>query len=135
VILPKFINYLMTTSLNHFKKEKLPPCYTEKFRDLEVWDSIKTQLLPKLVNNHIVRVWSAGCASGEETFSLASLFQQNTKKQIYLSIYGTDIREDKLKEAKTSLAKKPRHYRLPSGKNINIRFKSHNLVTDKPVHV
>ena len=48
--------------------------YTTFFRDTDVYVYLEKILLPKLfqAKNH-VRIWSAGCASGEEPYSLAIL--------------------------------------------------------------
>lgn len=92
----------------YYKKSKLPPTYTEEFRDPEVWEAIKSKVLPSFQNNYIIRVWSAGCASGQEAASLANIIIRG-------SIYATDIRED-------IFLKHPR-----------VRFRVHDLVADPPL--
>src|SRR5690242_5354550 len=46
---------------------------TSFFRDPEVWDRLQATILPELVkersNGDPIRIWSAGCASGEEAYS------------------------------------------------------------------
>jgi chemotaxis methyl-accepting protein methylase len=119
-----------------YKKEKLTPCYTESFRDPEVWDALRGIIHNLMRNNaengaHIFRVWSAGCASGEEVVSLASIFQdlqiEIGNPKLIISIYGTDIREDKIDEAIQLLETRQR-----SGK-LNIRLRKHDLVVDDPL--
>src|SRR3954471_23670100 len=50
------------------------------FRDPEAWDYIRAEILPNiLVDNapdEIIRVWSAGCASGEEAYTLAMILAE-----------------------------------------------------------
>src|SRR4051795_1793906 len=44
------------------------------FRDADAWQELRTSVLPALLRERptgVLRVWSAGCASGEEAFSLA----------------------------------------------------------------
>lgn len=101
--------------LSYYKKLKLPPLYTETFRDPEVWETIRKIVLPEFEKNIIVRVWSAGCASGEEVRSLTSLLSEHFKdKRIHWSVTATDIQENFF----------PNHPR--------IRFQLHDLVTNPP---
>src|SRR5512145_2859649 len=48
---------------------------TSFFRDAAAWDHLRTSLVPRIVsakgNDAAIRIWSAGCSSGEEAFSLA----------------------------------------------------------------
>ena len=47
---------------------------TDFFRDKEIWDVVQEKVLPELVVRHAhgpLRIWSAGCSTGEETYSLA----------------------------------------------------------------
>ncbi|MGD1048529.1 MAG: CheR family methyltransferase, partial [Candidatus Krumholzibacteriaceae bacterium] len=52
---------------------------TEFFRDREVFDAIEKELLPAMIDRKLhspsrtIRVWSAGCSTGEEAYSLAIL--------------------------------------------------------------
>jgi two-component system CheB/CheR fusion protein len=82
---------------------------TAFFRDTEAWEFIRTDVIPALLAergpNDPIRVWSAGCASGQEAYSLAMLlaealgpdaFQQRVK------IYATDVDELALAEARAA---------------------------------
>src|SRR5689334_12416986 len=45
---------------------------TSFFRDGEVWDTVRTAVLPELAaGSGPIRVWSAGCASGQEAYTAA----------------------------------------------------------------
>jgi len=75
---------LMTVSISRF------------FRDWELWGIIRERLLPLLAKNatQSIKVWSAGCASGEEVYSFKILWKDliNTYTYIpHLSILATDI--------------------------------------------
>jgi two-component system, chemotaxis family, CheB/CheR fusion protein len=47
---------------------------TDFFRDSQAWDYLKNEIIPKIIDTTRqgapIRVWSAGCASGEEAYSL-----------------------------------------------------------------
>ncbi|MBE9229438.1 protein-glutamate O-methyltransferase CheR [Phormidium sp. LEGE 05292] len=71
------------------------------FRDRPVWDYLENQVIPQIVankaSNEPIRVWSAGCASGEETYSLAMLLAEALGLEQFLKrvrIYGTDVDRD-----------------------------------------
>ncbi|NJK47589.1 hypothetical protein HC931_04825 [Candidatus Gracilibacteria bacterium] len=53
---------------------------TQFFRDRPVWDYLANQIIPQIIankdSNEQIRVWSAGCASGQETYSLAMLLAE-----------------------------------------------------------
>mgnify|MGYP000267996176 CR=1 FL=1 len=72
---------------------------SEFFRNPNHWDILQNQVLPLLVKDRrSLRVWSAGCSTGEEPYSLAMLFMD---KRIPLSdkILATDIDQDVLNKA------------------------------------
>lgn len=81
--------------------------YTSFFRDRSVWCSLETEVIPQLIAKKApdepIRIWSAGCASGEETYSLAILFAEALgikQFQQRVQIYGTDIDADALLQAR-----------------------------------
>ena len=72
---------------------------TEFFRDMEVWVTIR-YLLETLINqkklkgHNTLRIWSAGCSSGEEPYSLAIVLKELLKaglKNFSFELYATDI--------------------------------------------
>ncbi|MFD9894048.1 CheR family methyltransferase [Amycolatopsis sp. NPDC059027] len=83
---------------------------TSFFRDTEAWSVLQREVVPGILANieagEEIRVWSAGCASGEEAYSLAILFaealgvQECVKR---LKIYGTDVDEEALRDARAGL--------------------------------
>ncbi len=71
---------------------------TSFFRDPSAFTECETQIIPKLFENKsagdTIRVWSTGCSTGEEAYSLAILLQERmqTLKQSYkLQVFATDI--------------------------------------------
>ncbi len=76
------------------------------FRDPAQFRYIRTELLPRLRKrhgaDHPVRAWSAGCASGEEAYSLAILFEEEAVDR-GASILATDISRPALSRARQAL--------------------------------
>jgi two-component system, chemotaxis family, CheB/CheR fusion protein len=77
------------------------------FRDAPAWEYLATEILPDLVksrpDDRPIRVWSAGCASGEEAYTLAMVLARVLGDQAFLErvkIYATDIDEEALDQAR-----------------------------------
>ncbi|HEX4337812.1 MAG TPA: protein-glutamate O-methyltransferase CheR [Polyangiaceae bacterium] len=72
---------------------------TNMFRDADVYRAMRTQVVPILKTYPFVRIWHAGCSSGEEVYSLAILLHE---EGIYerCRIYATDISDPILERAK-----------------------------------
>ena len=75
---------------------------TEMFRDPTFYKALHTQVLPYLNTFQHIKIWSAGCSSGEEPYSLAILMQEYGLKNKSL-IYGTDINAVMLSQAKKGI--------------------------------
>ncbi|HZD65115.1 MAG TPA: CheR family methyltransferase, partial [Acidimicrobiales bacterium] len=80
---------------------------TEFLRDPEAWRHLTLRVLPHLIaskgEEDAIRVWSAGCASGEEAYTLAVLLcdavgEERFKERV--KIYGTDADNEALTEAR-----------------------------------
>jgi two-component system, chemotaxis family, CheB/CheR fusion protein len=76
---------------------------TEFFRDPPAWDYLGAEVIPRILEGkparQPIRVWSAGCASGEEAYSVAMLFGEALGKEGLLDrvkVYATDIDEEAL---------------------------------------
>ena len=63
---------------------------TEMFRDPSFYKALNNQVLPYLSTYQQIKIWSAGCSSGEEAYSLAILMDKAGLKEKSF-IYGTDI--------------------------------------------
>jgi two-component system, chemotaxis family, CheB/CheR fusion protein len=77
------------------------------FRDPQAWDYYSTEVVPRLLEgigpNDPIRVWCAGCASGEETYTLAIVLAEALGTAGYLErvkIYATEVDEDALNQAR-----------------------------------
>jgi len=77
---------------------------TKFFRDNQVWNTFSKNIVPKLFDGEInktIRIWSAGCATGEEPYSIAIMLQEFLKDRNYeIKIIATDINSHFLTEAK-----------------------------------
>ncbi|HKU32944.1 MAG TPA: protein-glutamate O-methyltransferase CheR [Candidatus Nitrosotalea sp.] len=75
---------------------------TNFFRDFIVYDKFRSLIIPKILNNlkpkEKIQVWSAGCASGEEAYSLAMLFSHVTNK-FDVKIIASDINKKAIEYA------------------------------------
>jgi len=83
---------------------------TSFFRDPEAFQIIKNEILPLLFKNkgkgNFLRIWIAGCASGEEAYSIAILFREYmdlTHNEIKVFIYATDLDEDSITAARAGV--------------------------------
>ncbi|KUP08832.1 chemotaxis protein CheR [Bacillus coahuilensis p1.1.43] len=128
---------------------------TEMFRDPLFFKAIREQVLPKMKDLPEIRIWHAGCSTGEEAYSMAILMEEEGLID-RVKIYATDMNEVVLKvaeEGRFSLQKMQsytRNYLQAGGKHSfseyyttdregayllsrlrdRITFAQHNLVTD-----
>jgi chemotaxis protein methyltransferase CheR len=132
---------------------------TEMFRDPSFFIAIRTEILPQLKQYSSIRIWHAGCSTGEEVFSMAILLQEAGllhKSQLY----ATDINQHVLDLAKrgtisaTNFELYSSNYLKSGGKGklldyvtlneqkaivskkimAKISFSTHNLVTDQSLN-
>jgi two-component system CheB/CheR fusion protein len=80
---------------------------TSFFRDPEAWEALAEEVLPRIVAgkdpDEPIRVWSAGCSSGEEAYTLAMLLAEALgvrECQRRVKIYATDVDEEALAKAR-----------------------------------
>jgi chemotaxis protein methyltransferase CheR len=128
---------------------------TEFFRDADVYDSMKKEILPALFKHRKrLRIWCAGCSTGEEPYSLAMMLADLMAQDpgISAQVFATDIDKVVLAKAqegiytpkamvKLSEAQIHRHFsRLPDGNyqvkphlQELIRFRPHDLMSGVPV--
>lgn len=75
---------------------------TEMFRDPAFYTSVATEVIPYLRSYQRIKIWNAGCSTGEELYSFAILFSEE-KLYERCFFYGTDINADVLKYAKNGI--------------------------------
>lgn len=129
---------------------------TEMFRDPLFFLSFREKVVPILRTYPSIRIWHAGCSTGEEVYSMAMLLHEEEILD-KTKIYATDINADVLKVAKSGLyplehmRKYTNNYIQSGGKKAfsdyysvknngvkfhsyltkNVVFAQHNLVTDR----
>lgn len=128
---------------------------TEMFRDPLFWKEFREKIVPYLRTYPSIRIWLAGCASGEEVYSMAILLEEEGLYE-KTKIYATDFNQEILKVAKNGyyplekMKKYTQNYLQSGGENEfshyykvtnsgvkfdstlmrNVIFAQHNLATD-----
>src|SRR6267142_3175466 len=96
---------------------------TSFFRDREAFDFLARDVVPKIVQGSRqtdaeIRIWSAGCASGEECYSVAILFAEAMGTEQFrerVKIYATDVDEEALAAARQASYTDRQVEELPAG--------------------
>ncbi len=94
---------------------------TEMFRDPECWMAVREKVLPLVTGYPGIRIWHAGCSSGEEVYSMAILLKE---EGLYdkVSIVATDLNRDVIQTAmsgtygRKSLELNEENYRRAGGR-------------------
>jgi chemotaxis protein methyltransferase CheR len=120
------------------------------FRDPEKYAYLREMLLPGLLRTRpAMRVWSAGCADGQEPYSLAIVLAETTKSPAVHYILATDFDEETMERARSggpypaeevanvSEVQLSRYfYHIPQGYEVTqelrerVIFRRHNLLVD-----
>ena len=131
---------------------------TSFFRDPDAWEVLRTQVIPAMIENagaeRGIRVWSVGCASGEEPFSIAMLLAEALGLADFcdrVTIYATDLNEEALKIARQAIygprdveevppellekyfKKTQNHYAVSQALRNRVIFGRHDVVHDAPI--
>jgi two-component system, chemotaxis family, CheB/CheR fusion protein len=156
--LDEYVKYLQT-NLNEIKAlyRDMLINVTSFFRNPRVFDTLKSEVFPTIFRNRTsaapIRIWTPGCASGEETYSIAIAlleFLGDKEPQIPIQLFGTDVSETSIDKARAGTYPEniqtdvsPERLRrfftkATAGHRIskNIRdvciFAQHNLLSDPP---
>jgi two-component system CheB/CheR fusion protein len=130
---------------------------TRFFRDVESYEVLKREVIPELVRKAAageeLRIWVAGCATGEEAYSLAILIHEaleEGKHPIEFKIFASDVhrrsldiasigvyREEALSDVtperlKRYFDRKPDGFHVVTELRKHIVFASHNVIKDAP---
>ncbi len=75
---------------------------TEMFRDAEFYQALRKLVIPTLKTYSFIKIWHAGCSTGEEVYSMAILLQE---EGLYdrATIYATDFNQAALDHAKQGI--------------------------------
>ncbi|MDE3174750.1 MAG: response regulator [Pseudomonadota bacterium] len=127
------------------------------FRDPAVFDYLAASVIPDLVRDHApdrpLRIWVAGCSSGEETYSLAMLFRERimaSRPEIKLQIFASDVDSEAVAAAREGLyppsiedsvsaerlarnfSREDRAYRVSPELRANVVFTVQDVLADPP---
>lgn len=131
---------------------------TQFFRDPEHWQYLQNEIIPRLLEGHVdprspIRIWSAGCATGEEAYGLAiALLEQLGSDQpaARLQIFATDVSHEALLFARRGLyapdiaehisperlerffEREGDSYRVRQKVREHVTFAPHNLLAEPP---
>jgi two-component system CheB/CheR fusion protein len=131
---------------------------TSFFRDKDAWDYLAGEVVPKIIaaksKEEPIRVWSAGCASGEEPYSVAILLAEALGLEEAVrrvKIYATDVDEEALSQARrasygesaleaVSPELRDKYFTLQGQQHLfkqdlrrTVIFGRHDLVQDAPI--
>ncbi|MXN90421.1 protein-glutamate O-methyltransferase CheR [Flavobacterium sp. Sd200] len=82
--------------------EEITVNVTEMFRDPHFYKTLREEIIPTLAPKPFIRIWHAGCSSGEEVFSMAILLQEANLLHKSL-LYATDINPLVLETARKAI--------------------------------
>ena len=96
--------YTVKSDKKYFKRflEEITVNVTEMFRDPSFYKALRNDVLPALGTYPFIRIWVAGCSTGEEAYSLAILLKELNLLGKSL-IYATDINPSVLEKAKKGM--------------------------------
>jgi chemotaxis protein methyltransferase CheR len=148
-------NILFDNLLLHRLVQAIPVFTTSMFRDPEFFRQFRELVIPMLRTYPYLRIWHAGCSTGEEAYSMAILLMEEGLYE-RTKIYATDLHEPLLSKAKAGMyslhtmqanesnyilaggkselskyyTADNRHFVLHADLRKNIVFAQHNLTTD-----
>ncbi|MEA5574853.1 CheR family methyltransferase [Anabaena sp. UHCC 0451] len=100
-VYPEEFHYLFNTILINV---------TDFFRDTAAWEYLGKKVIPNLIKGkktgEQIRIWSAGCASGEEAYTLAILVAEALGAEDFrqrVKIYATDVDEEALNQSRQAI--------------------------------
>ena len=130
---------------------------TDFFRDPEAFEQLESEVVQKIIEikapNDLIRVWTPGCATGEEPYSIAMVILeqlQRAKKQNQLQIFASDIDEKAINVARAGsypiniasditaerlqqfFSKKNNRYQVNKTLRDCVVFATQNLISDPP---
>jgi len=159
--LPTFEDYLQKIRKDpeerSFLSQILTVTITRFFRDKEVFDLLENSVMPSIIKSKGAgdfKVWSIGCANGEEPYSVSILWKEKFEKispKIRFMILATDINQNLLERAKEGRYKRSglketreeivrRFFKIEDGFYIidqsireSVEFKKHDITYEEPI--
>ncbi|MGA9771402.1 MAG: CheR family methyltransferase [Blastocatellia bacterium] len=128
------------------------------FRDDIAWDYLKNEVISRIVSgkmsNDPLRVWSAGCSTGEEAYTIAMILEEALGEEQFherVKIYATDADEEALMQARAAsytskqveaipalflekyFERSDTRYLFRKDLRRNVIFGRHDLIQDAPI--
>lgn len=75
---------------------------TEMFRDIEFFKRIREEVIPYLQSYGRLKIWNAGCATGQEAYTMAIILSEEKLLERSI-IYATDFNNDSVKKGKAGV--------------------------------
>ena len=131
---------------------------TSFFRNPSVFEAMKATVFPNILRNRqhdgAIRVWTPGCSTGEETYSLAiallEFLSSKSEQQVPIQLFGTDVSEMSVTKARAGVyreniqgdvsserlkkyfTKVDSRYRISKNIRDMCIFAQHNVLSDPP---
>ncbi|KXH81195.1 MULTISPECIES: CheR family methyltransferase [Chryseobacterium] len=98
------LRYTIINDPEYLKRfvEEITVNVTEMFRDPLFFKKLREKILPQLGTYPLIRIWVAGCSTGEEAYSMAILLKEANLYHKSL-IYGTDLNPSVLETARSGV--------------------------------
>ena len=131
---------------------------TAFFRDPPMWEFIASDVIPRILSlrspDGSIRVWSAGCSTGEEAYSLAMLLADAMGQEHFrdrVKVYATDVDEEALTQGRIAVyseqaldavpdALRQKYFEAVNGQWVfhrdlrrSVIFGRHDLIVDPPI--
>lgn len=130
---------------------------TQFFRDRDAFQVLESQIIPEFLSSHSpdeeLRIWTAGCATGEEAYSLGILVQEcmsRMSRPLDVKIFATDVHQSSLDFASAGIyseasltdvsperlerffVRKGQQYQVVPSLRKMVVFAQHNIIKDAP---
>ncbi|MDK2790559.1 MAG: chemotaxis protein methyltransferase CheR [Methanothermococcus sp.] len=156
----EYYEYLIKNNPDEYKKleSTLTVNVTEFWRDRTVYEEIK-KILEKMISDRTtrsIRIWSAGCSSGEEPYGIAiiinELLEKYNRKFMRVSITATDIDREVIEKARKGIyidkqlknidpllipkyfnKLDDNQYQIRSIVKKYVKFKQHDMIKEPPI--
>ncbi|HEY4148876.1 MAG TPA: protein-glutamate O-methyltransferase CheR [Chitinophagaceae bacterium] len=117
------LRYKIRTDNDYLRRfvEEVTVNVTEMFRDPSFYKTLRDEIIPVLATHPFIRIWHAGCSTGEEVYSMAILLQEANLLHKSL-LYATDLNPGVLEKARkgifpiSQMKQYSENYILSSGK-------------------
>lgn len=97
-------HYKLKSTPDYFKRfvEEITVNVTEMFRDAGFYTLLREKIIPEIASKPFIRIWHAGCSTGEEVYSMAILLHEANLLHKTL-LYATDINPDVVEKTRKGI--------------------------------